>query len=203
MSGGHVNGAVTVAIYIVEYKHWKRNLPIALIIIIAQLAGGFAACALRGLLVGWDQLAVLKPTDAGVYRPIWHVFLEEAMFTFLWVAVILHNKYKTIASSSDGVLHCFTWALTLFAIVCMASDQTGACLNPTIGITFMIMDYAATKSLVDKLIHLLIAYVFGPFLGGILAAIWTKFVGMVATPLKDDEKSNRFTVQNDEDDRLI
>lgn len=81
----------------------------------------------------------------------------------------------------------------------MASDQTGACLNPTIGITFMIMQYASSKQLADKWIHLLIAYVFGPLAGGILAALWAKFVGMTATPLKDDEKSNRYTVQHDDD----
>ena len=96
VGGGQVNGAVTVAVYIVEYKHWKRNIPIAITTLLAQLAGGFVACCLKGLLTGWDNLAVLKPTDVGVYRTIWHVYLEETMFTFLWVSVILHTKYKNV-----------------------------------------------------------------------------------------------------------
>ena len=76
----------------------------------------------------------------------------------------------------------------------MASDQTGACLNPTIGITFMTMEYASSIALGDKFIHLLAAYVGGPFSGGILAALWLAFVGFKATPPKHNEKDNRYTV---------
>lgn len=193
VGGGQVNAAVTVAVYIVEYRHWKRNIPIAITAIIAQLAGGFFACCLKGLITGWDNLATLKSPDYGVYKTIWHVYIEEAMFTFLWISVILHTKYNNVSSSNDGVLNCLTIAFTLYGLVSMIADQTGACLNPTIGITFMLSEVAAGIALADKTIHLLLAYVFGPFTGGVFAALWLAFVGFKATP-GDKSKGNRFTV---------
>lgn len=172
-----MNASVTIGVYIIEWRHWKRNMPIAITCIISQLLGGYAACCLKGLLTGWPNLAKLAPTDVGVYRTIWHIYLEETFFTFLFVSVILHSKYANTAGSKDAILNGIAISLTLFAVVLMASDQTGACLNPTIGTTFLTMEYAVDKDLADKLIHLLIAYVFGPLTGGIVAALWLVLVG--------------------------
>lgn len=40
--GGHFNGAVTLAVYIVEGR-WKENLPIALLIALVDALGAYAA----------------------------------------------------------------------------------------------------------------------------------------------------------------
>jgi len=50
VGGAHFNMGVTVAVYIVEYEHWKKNLPIAITVIIADLLGAYTgigiACGL-------------------------------------------------------------------------------------------------------------------------------------------------------------
>ncbi len=37
--------AVTVGVYIVEGRNWKKNLPIAIIVIIADILGGYTGIA--------------------------------------------------------------------------------------------------------------------------------------------------------------
>jgi hypothetical protein len=115
--------AVTTAVYIMEYKNWKENIPIALTIIIADLAGGYLGCGLKVLFSGVEELAILAPakTTNGHDRELYHVYFEEAMFTFLFIGVILHCKYSNVASTKDGVLACLTIAVTLYGLVSMSA----------------------------------------------------------------------------------
>jgi glycerol uptake facilitator-like aquaporin len=46
VGGGHFNMAVTLGVYIVEGKHWKRNIPIALTVIVADILGGYTGIAI-------------------------------------------------------------------------------------------------------------------------------------------------------------
>lgn len=183
VGGGHFNMAVTIAVYIMEYKNWRQNIPIALTIIFADIAGGFFGCLVKALFTGFDSLAVLAPSSTtGGYREIYKCYFEEAMFSFLFIGVILHCKYSNVASTSDGVLACLTIALTLYGLVSMSQLQTGACFNPTIGISFTIMEFARSVTLGDSLIKYIIAYIFGPLTGGILAALWLLFPGFYVSP---------------------
>lgn len=45
VGGGHFNGGVTVAIYIIERK-WKKNLPIMFTILIADILGAYVGILL-------------------------------------------------------------------------------------------------------------------------------------------------------------
>ena len=45
VGGGHYNGSVTVSIYIIEQK-WKKNLPIMVLIIIADILGAYTGILL-------------------------------------------------------------------------------------------------------------------------------------------------------------
>ena len=38
--------AVTLGVYIVEGRHWKRNLPIFLVVVIADILGGYTGIAI-------------------------------------------------------------------------------------------------------------------------------------------------------------
>jgi len=60
--GGHFNGAVTLAVYICEAR-WKENLPIALIIILVDLMGAYAAMAVCLAMQGIDGTFTLMPPD--------------------------------------------------------------------------------------------------------------------------------------------
>jgi len=183
VAGGHFNIAVTTAVFIVEYRNWRKNWKIALVIMLCGVAGGFFGCCMKGVFDGWDTLVELKPSRGGVYTDLYHVYLEEALFTFLFISVIIHTKYENVAPSKDGVLNTLTIALTLFGLVCMASADTGACFNPTIGITFTIMEYAKDLQLGESLSHYIVAYFFGPITGAILAALWLITAGFWVSPV--------------------
>ena len=182
-------------------------------IIFADLAGGYFGCALKVLFSGADQLLILAPakTDVGVEKAIYHVYFEEAVFSFLFIGVILHCKYSNVASTRDGVLACLTIALTLYGLVSMASLQTGACFNPTIGITFTTMEFFRNLQLGDTLIKYIIAYIFGPLTGAIMAALWLLFPGFYVSPMqheyvhKKNDDNARYTVNDEKDeiDRFI
>lgn len=45
VAGGHYNGSVTIAVYIIERK-WVRNLPIAIVILIADIIGAYVGILL-------------------------------------------------------------------------------------------------------------------------------------------------------------
>lgn len=45
IGGGHFNMGVTVAIYIIEQK-WKKNLPVAIVIILADIMGAYTGILL-------------------------------------------------------------------------------------------------------------------------------------------------------------
>ncbi len=60
MSGGHFNGAVTVAVYLVEGK-WKKNLPIALLVLISDLLGAYSAMLIAIYFLGSDNIFTLVP----------------------------------------------------------------------------------------------------------------------------------------------
>jgi glycerol uptake facilitator-like aquaporin len=46
VGGGHFNMGVTVAVYIIEGRHWKKNFPIALTVIIADILGAYTGIAI-------------------------------------------------------------------------------------------------------------------------------------------------------------
>lgn len=48
VTGAHFNLGVTVAVFLVEWKNWRKNLPIAGTIILADFAGGYFGCFLTG-----------------------------------------------------------------------------------------------------------------------------------------------------------
>ena len=60
------------------------------------------------------------------------VFLIEMIVTFLFVSVVLIIKYQV--SAKDHVLNSLAMGAALFAMLTVAKDITGACLNPSIGL---------------------------------------------------------------------
>jgi glycerol uptake facilitator-like aquaporin len=132
VGGAHFNGGVTLAVYIIEAK-WSKNLPIAIIIWIADLLGAYAGIGIAALLQGKTNTFILKPADDTM--PLAHVFFEEMMFSTLFIAVILSTKYDRTSTSGDGVLATLTVAITLNGLVGMTGAEEGAAFNPTIGFT--------------------------------------------------------------------
>src|SRR5690606_23137106 len=110
VGGGHYNGSVTVAIYIIESK-WKKNLPVMLFIILADILGAYVGILLAMALQQTDDPLILKPRDHEI--PLWHVVLEGAMFPAILVGVIDHRKYPQTSPSKDCMLSALTIAIRL------------------------------------------------------------------------------------------
>ena len=45
VGGGHFNGAVTIAVYLIE-RQWKKHLPVCIMIIIVDILGAYTGIAL-------------------------------------------------------------------------------------------------------------------------------------------------------------
>lgn len=182
IGGGHFNGGVTLAVYLVEGQ-WKKNLPIAVLTWIVDLLGAYTGIGLAAALQQTAVPFVLKPRDDKL--PLFHVFFEEFMFSTIFIGVILHTKYSKIAATKDGMLGALTVAITLYAMASMVGADSGGCFNPTIGVSettyMLIVDYAAESSY-SKYITV---YLFGPLCGAVLAACYTYFVAL-RVPLGDD-----------------
>ena len=63
----------------------------------------------------------------------YNVFLTEMICTFLFVMINLIVKTRKTSPTLDGFLGCFAVALTLMAMIIVAADHTGGCLNPAVG----------------------------------------------------------------------
>jgi hypothetical protein len=46
VGGGHFNMGVTLAVFIVEGKYWRKNILIALTVMIADIFGGYTGIAI-------------------------------------------------------------------------------------------------------------------------------------------------------------
>lgn len=133
IGGGHFNMGVTVAVYIIEGRNWKKNLPIALTVIVADILGAYTGIGIAcGLQQKYDTF-ILKPEDSQL--PLWHVYIIEAIFTILFVGVIVHTKYAKTAPTNDSFVGAITVVLTLLALIGMVGSDSGGCFNPTIGLT--------------------------------------------------------------------
>lgn len=137
--GGHFNGAVTLAVYIVEAR-WKDNLPIALLIIVVDLMGAYAAMGICVAMLGPGGTVKLVPAedvhDDSVAN-IFQIMAEEALFTWILVSSILFIKYRKVAATHDGMLSNLTVGLAIYVCVSMAGPITGGGLNPTFGLSII------------------------------------------------------------------
>ncbi len=64
LTGAHFNPAVTVAVMIAEdSKKFKKNIPLAILMISCQFLGAFAGQLLAWLELGKTRMAMLFPPD--------------------------------------------------------------------------------------------------------------------------------------------
>lgn len=64
VSGAHFNAAVTISVFIVEYKNWRRNWPICCLILLVDILGAYTGIAIAcGLQQRYDTF-ILRPENA-------------------------------------------------------------------------------------------------------------------------------------------
>ena len=167
ISGGHVNPAVTVAVWVTN----QISTAMAAIYIAAQLAGAAAgALLLRGLLpeVVWRPAQLAIPLVDHTVITNWKAVLIEAVLTFFLVFVVYgtavdeRGPFAKIAGLPIGLVFTFD--------ILMGAPFTGAAMNPARAFGPMLASGTWTDWWV---------YWIGPVAGGVAAAFvyWFAFLG--------------------------
>ena len=184
-NGGHFNPAVTLAVLTREGRgNLKKNFPIAWLILMFQIVGGFIGCYLAfqvqtitGNVVfpGLVQLCPASNYDGSRCAPPmkgFSTFFVEVVTTFIFISVIMIAKYDE--NGSDQLIpNAAMIAGTLYVMLNTAGKISGAALNPAVGLcqqVFQAQVYGTST-------HYWWCYVFGPFLGGFLAALASIYSG--------------------------
>lgn len=178
LTGAHFNAAVTVAVMLAdEGKKFKANLPLAAVLILSQILGGYIGQSYAYLELD-SQIAVIGPQNPDDYPP-WKVFLVELLFTTLLMICILHNIFARLSIQSDTVLAVGAVCISIYFCIGCVGPLTGGCFNPVVGlvnVTFV----ALVKE--RNFLKYLPSYLFGPLLGGIIAAVFCKYILIPQVP---------------------
>ena len=103
-----------------------------------------------------------------------YVGFVEFFFTWTFLVVVFHNKSLKVSLISDLVLGVIASMISLYFSIKCSALYTGACLSPTVAFvnhTFVAFYYNDTS-----LLQFMPAYIIGPMLAGVLAAVFTKHV---------------------------
>jgi aquaporin Z len=162
ISGGHINPAVTFALWM--SRHITGRL--ALLYVVAQLAGALVAgLALKGLY----PAAAAATVDFGVPRiaagiDLTRAILIEGVLTFFLVSAV----YGTAVSLEAPAVGGFGIGLVLLFDILAGGALTGAAMNPA---------RALGPAAVAGAWHGHVAYWIGPALGAAVAALlWSKIL---------------------------
>ncbi|MDH4045722.1 MAG: aquaporin, partial [Gemmatimonadota bacterium] len=162
ISGGHLNPAVTFAVWMAGRIELRR----AALYVVAQLAAAVvAALVIRALF----PATAAESTSLGVPRIAQDITLSTAVFveavlTFFLVSAVFGTAVSPHAPRVGG----FAIGLTLLPAILVGGPLTGAALNPAraFGPALVAMDW-----------HGHLAYWIGPLLGAAVAAfIWAKLL---------------------------
>lgn len=169
VSGGHVNPAITVAVWIAGK-------------IDARSAGAYVAAQLLGGLLGALGVRFLLPPAAGelaLYGTPTLVasvslpqgIMLEALFTFFLVCAV----FGTAVSSEAPTVGGFAIGLAVFTSGLVGGYLTGAALNPA---------RALGPAIVSGELHGQVVYWAGPLLGAAVAALLWRFVLLPRDPAR-------------------
>lgn len=180
VSGQHINPAVTIAFWLVN----RIESRLAMVYIVAQLAGGIAAALVFVGIRGMEAVEIggMGATVAFPGVAQWQAALNEVVITFFLMAVIM------AMAIDDRTPDAFAGLAIGFVVamgVAATGNISGASFNParTVG------PYVAnTVFLADfEIWRQIWIYVFGPTLGAIGAAYWyDRWILGRQTPIEDE-----------------
>jgi len=166
ISGGHLNPAVTFAVWMAGRIEGGRAAGY----VVSQLAAAaLAALAVRQLY----PLDAVAASGVGVPRTAAGISITSAiMLEALLTALLVSAVFGTAVSSHAPRVGGFAIGLTLLPAIVVAGPLTGAALNPA---------RAFGPALVAGDWHMHLAYWIGPLLGAAVAALlWAKVLLPVA-----------------------
>jgi len=195
VSGGHMNPAVTMGMFI-KHNHGDKtlqNLVYMVIIICSQLIGAMLGVSIASMaadqtvddkIVGQvkssrtTMLCPNSPTGKGCYSDdmTGRIFVGEMIATFLFVSFVLqvvkHN------GATDAPVNTIAIGLCLFIAITLTSAVSGGCVNPAVGFVQPVFQRIFYQGVFPKAeavpLTYYAAYIFAPSLGGILAGIFQK-----------------------------
>lgn len=168
ISGGHVNPAVSLAMFINKKLSFKDFCGY----VVAQIAGAFAASGLLNLIVSMTQIgnngllgANGFEAESAVGLTMVGALIVEAIATFIFVLVILGVTHNEKHSSNAGLVIGFV--LTLIHIVLI--PLTGTSVNPARSLAPAVIVGGTALSQVW-------VFLVAPLVGAALAAFAWKFL---------------------------
>ena len=166
ISGAHFNPAVTIAFTITRHFPLKEVLPY----ILAQISGAVFASFLHSILL--NNLAIQKTGSViknfAVTNPADSLFVTaisyEIILTFFLMFVIMSmaTDYRAVKANAGLAI-----GFTVFLEALFAGPINGASMNPARSIA---------PAIFSSDFKFLAAYIIGPILGAILAAITYKYI---------------------------
>ena len=165
VSGCHINPAVTIAMRIDNRMTTKD----AILYIVSQVLGAFCGSLVLALCLG--SFEALGANGYGTILPngtevtLLIALLVEVILTFFFVTVIMAVTSKKEHSNIAGIVI----GLTLTLVHLIGISFTGTSVNPARSLAPAILQAGDALSQVW-------VFIVGPILGGILAALFYKFV---------------------------
>ena len=143
ISGGHFNGAVSLAVFIKE-KNYGKNIVMLLLFLVAQWVGAFF-----GVFLSWMAMAdknnstVARVPENIIPHPCPYqgcetekryseVITIEFVCTFIMVLTILCIKGETTTPTKIPFLKCLGVGLAHVAMISTAAAESGGGVNPSI-----------------------------------------------------------------------
>jgi len=166
VSGCHVNPAVSLGMAINKRITWKEFL----FYVIAQMIGAIAGAGLLYAIVVLNGAhAPLVNLGQNGFTPgiagTWMALISEVVLTFVFITVIMAvTSKKNGAGKKAGVVI----GLALVLVHLLGIDLTGTSVNParSFGPALLVMGLAIEQVWV---------FLVAPLIGGILAAVFSKF----------------------------
>jgi glycerol uptake facilitator-like aquaporin len=189
ISGGHLNPAVTLGVYI-ERQKYSKNFCMMVMIILAQVLGCFSALALGFMLrISMPEKSVpdkyyFVPDQNAFYPKIideveglpayGQVFFSETFGSALIVLFVLYAKWD-MERGTNQYLCGLGVALSYFTVGKMFKPVSGGILNPAIGIGLiawqnLTYQYAMGFDASYWTFEYAIGYTVGPMLGSFMGA---------------------------------
>jgi glycerol uptake facilitator-like aquaporin len=138
VSGGHVNPAVTLGIYVKGMGQYKKNLMMCFIILLGEFAGAFGGAGVF-LWITDDESISESAFKAQLYpRPginVGKVFFIEMLGTGLFVLAVCLIKFSNTSrfiSDNPALKVAFAVAM-LGAVLNSCGPYTGGGINPAVG----------------------------------------------------------------------
>ena len=171
ISGCHINPAVTISLLLTRHIDGKTAGGY----IVAQLAGAFLGAALTLIILTGNDPATLGlgAVSVNANAGLWIGFAAEVIGTAILVFTVYGAAVSGKAPSGfAGIIIGFI----VYGIIILVGPITGASLNPARELAPAILGQAigATPVPVDQLV---VVYVFGSTIGGVLGAFLYQFIG--------------------------